>query len=368
MKIAFFHELHSGGARRGTNEFARQLKRRGHVVDLYTIGIVNDARENTFYSNLYFYKFIPKIWKGHDWKTRLYKDTIELFNVCLLDKKIAKIIEKRNYDMVYVAASDYIESPFILNFLKIPTFFYLNDPYYRIIYEPDLFNKSGVNSLKIYYEYVNRFIRKYLDKWNIKNATYIIAISDFANKAFKKAYGWDGEIIYYGVDTNFFKPSSVKKDIDILYIGSKNKLDGYELFTKALRKIKLTSKVREVLVENEWLNDRQLLSLYQRSKILIAPAYREPFGLVPLEAMSCGAVVVAVNDGGHKETVKNGETGYLLEGKPHLFAEKLMELLDNPQTIRKMSIKAREDMLKNWDWKLQGEKLEKLLLEKTHGV
>lgn len=39
----------------------------------------------------------------------------------------------------------------------------------------------------------------------------------------------------------------------------------------------------------------------------------EHFGIVPCEAMLSGAPVVAVNDGGPVETVKDGETGFLCE-------------------------------------------------------
>lgn len=364
MKIAFFHELHSGGARRGTNEFAKQLINRGHTVDLYTIGSGSNKEEKSFYTHIYEYEFYPKIWKGHNWKVRLYKDTIELIKICLFDKRIANIIEKKNYDLAYIAASDYIESPFILNFLKIPTFFYTNDPYYRIIYEPELFNKKGVSGIKIFYENINRFIRKHVDKWNIGRANFIIAISQFSNYAFKSAYGRLGDVVYYGVDTRFFTTKKTKKDIDILYVGSYEALDGYSLFKKILKQLKSKPKIKEVLVEKEWLGDKELRDLYQRSKILVAPAFREPLGLVPLEAMSCGAVVVAVDDGAHKETVVSGKTGYVIKNDPKLIASKIDLLLANSKLLTMMSKNARNTMVQKWSWKTRGKELEELLVKK----
>ena len=38
----------------------------------------------------------------------------------------------------------------------------------------------------------------------------------------------------------------------------------------------------------------------------------EHFGIVPLEAMAAGVPVIAMASGGPLETVKNGETGYLI--------------------------------------------------------
>ena len=38
----------------------------------------------------------------------------------------------------------------------------------------------------------------------------------------------------------------------------------------------------------------------------------EHFGIVPLEAMSVGTPVIAVDSGGPKETVENEETGFFM--------------------------------------------------------
>lgn len=363
MRIAFFHELHQGGARRGTNEFALQLKMQGHIVDLYYAGVKNDLSEKKFYSDIHFYKFTPKSWTGNNWKAKLYKDTVELLKVCMLDRQIAQEINKKNYDLAYIAASDYIESPFILNFLKMPKFFYCNDPYFRIIYEPDLFNKTGVSKPKIYYEYLIRFIKKYIDKWNISKADYIISISNYAKKAFYSAYKRWGHIIYYGVDISYFVPKNVRRDIDLLYIGSYDFLDGYPLFREVLEQLKLKVKVREVLFENEWLDDDEVRDLYRRSKILVAPSFREPLGLVPLEAMSCGCVVVAVDDGAHKETVVNGKAGFVVKNDSKKMSQKIEWLLNHPSKLKQMSNYAHIYVKNNWAWDKKGKELESYLLK-----
>jgi len=44
---------------------------------------------------------------------------------------------------------------------------------------------------------------------------------------------------------------------------------------------------------------------------LLLPSEQESFGLVCLEAMSCGVPVVATNVGGVKEVVEHGRTGFL---------------------------------------------------------
>lgn len=364
MKIAFFHELHKGGARRGTNEFAKQLKTKGHQVDLYTIDPVN-KEEIVFYSNIYSFRFASKKWIGNNWKIRLYKDTVELIKLWKLNKKIAIAINIKKYDFAYITASQFIETPFILNYLKIPNAYYLNDPYYRLIYEPRLFKPVREDILRKYYEKSNRLIRKYIDKYNVSKINLVLASSIFSGKSFEKAYRRKGfDVAYYGVNDRFFTPIKAKKDIDILFIGSYDYLDGYPLFQEILKSIGQKLKVRTVLVENEWLNDNQLRDIYRRTKILIATSYNEPLGLVPLEAMACGAIVLSVDEAGYRESVIDSMNGYLIKRDSTLFAEKIRYLLKHHQTRKKMSEFAKNNIKTNWTWRKRGEQLEQILLNK----
>ena len=47
--------------------------------------------------------------------------------------------------------------------------------------------------------------------------------------------------------------------------------------------------------------------------VLVAPAVREAFGRTLVEAMLCGTPVVAADDGGHREIIRHGKTGLLVE-------------------------------------------------------
>jgi glycosyltransferase involved in cell wall biosynthesis len=59
-----------------------------------------------------------------------------------------------------------------------------------------------------------------------------------------------------------------------------------------------------------WLPDDELRSLYRGCRAAVLPGV-EDFGIVPLEAIACGAPVVAYGEGGAVDTVKDGETGVL---------------------------------------------------------
>src|SRR5581483_6937826 len=218
MRIAIFHELHSGGARRSGNEFAKHLKKK-HIVDLYIVDDKKPNKEKDNYTNIFYFKFLSKKWKGHDWTTRLYKDTIELIKLYFLHKAVAKVINSKKYDVVFVQPSQFTQAPFILQFLKTPTT-YLAQEVLRMVYEPGLGIPKNLALHKYLYENAIRLIRKYIDKTNIEKAKVVLANSRFSQKNIKKAYGIDSEVVYMGVDTSVFKPLKTSKEYDVLFAGA----------------------------------------------------------------------------------------------------------------------------------------------------
>ncbi|MFH0948494.1 MAG: glycosyltransferase, partial [Elusimicrobiota bacterium] len=61
------------------------------------------------------------------------------------------------------------------------------------------------------------------------------------------------------------------------------------------------------------LNRHKLACQYQHSKLFLFPVqWEEPFGLVMIESMACGAPVVAYARGSIPEIVKDGETGFIV--------------------------------------------------------
>ena len=60
------------------------------------------------------------------------------------------------------------------------------------------------------------------------------------------------------------------------------------------------------------VSEEKLIDLYSSCLAAIYMPAHEDFGLIPLEGMASGKVCVAVNEGGCKETVINGKTGYLI--------------------------------------------------------
>jgi glycosyltransferase involved in cell wall biosynthesis len=75
------------------------------------------------------------------------------------------------------------------------------------------------------------------------------------------------------------------------------------------------------------------------------------FGIVNIEAMASGMIVIASNHVGPKEIIENGKNGFLVEEKDvEQFKNILNQLYNNPNIMNKISKNAVE-YAKNFDIK-----------------
>ncbi len=88
-------------------------------------------------------------------------------------------------------------------------------------------------------------------------------------------------------------------------------------------------------------SQERLRELYRRCAALVLPTLNEDFGMVPLEAMACGAPVIAVDAGGPRETVVHGETGWLVPPLPYAFGEAMTRATSGGEAIPGMREAAR---------------------------
>ncbi len=100
------------------------------------------------------------------------------------------------------------------------------------------------------------------------------------------------------------------------------------------------------------------LALYQNAKAFIFPInWPEPFGLVMIEAMSCGTPVVAFDNGAISEVVVDGLTGFVIEGNSE---EKMIEAVRNIDKIKRED--CRKHVLQNFTVEKMVKDYEKALL------
>jgi len=88
----------------------------------------------------------------------------------------------------------------------------------------------------------------------------------------------------------------------------------------------------------------------------------EALGIVTLEAAATGKPVVVGDSGGAADTVRHGETGYLVDPyNPVPTAVRLIELLTDPARARAMGEAGRAWVQRDWTWAGSGRLLRELL-------
>ena len=144
----------------------------------------------------------------------------------------------------------------------------------------------------------------------------------------------------------------VKKQIDcrLVLCGSMATDDpeGISIYEKVLQKANDMVDSKDVILTT--VENNILVNVLQRaSSVIIQKSIREGFGLTVTEALWKGKPVVASNVGGIPLQIEDGKSGFLLEPKDIVgFADKVLYLLDNPESSKKMGALGREMVRKKF--------------------
>ncbi len=89
--------------------------------------------------------------------------------------------------------------------------------------------------------------------------------------------------------------------------------------------------------------------LYQNCYSVLFLAENEDWGIVPLEAMAHRKPVISVDEGGPREQIIDGETGFLVGTGAEEIARKIEAIASDREQVRTMGEKAR-DRSKDFSW------------------
>ncbi|MEE6260542.1 glycosyltransferase family 4 protein [Plantactinospora sonchi] len=88
----------------------------------------------------------------------------------------------------------------------------------------------------------------------------------------------------------------------------------------------------------------------------------EGLGIVYLEASATGLPVVAGDSGGAPDAVREGETGYVVNGRDgRQLADRVATLLADPELARRMGAAGRAWVEREWRWEKQAQRMTELL-------
>jgi D-inositol-3-phosphate glycosyltransferase len=105
----------------------------------------------------------------------------------------------------------------------------------------------------------------------------------------------------------------------------------------------------------------ELRLYYSAADVFVTTPWYEPFGITPVEAMSCGTPVIGSSVGGIKSTVLEGRTGFLVPAAdPAALAERLGALEGDAGLRARLGEAGRDRAYRRFTWKRIAEQMETL--------
>ncbi|HSS93865.1 MAG TPA: glycosyltransferase [Candidatus Dormibacteraeota bacterium] len=136
--------------------------------------------------------------------------------------------------------------------------------------------------------------------------------------------------------------------------------DGEESEKERLKAIASALGVRDQVDFVGSVAHHELPYFYSAADVCVMPSYSESFGLVGLEAQACGCPVVASDVPGLRSVVRDGVSGFLIEGDdPVAYADRIGHLLSDPELARQMGLHGSL-LAQRFSWTRTADRLETL--------
>jgi len=354
-----------GGVSEHLYSLSKYLRKRGHEVWILTTSYgKDDGKFNGYVHRIGRVLILP-----------LNKSQITLTFDPLLPLKVLRFLREMRFDIVHT------HGPLAPN---LPGWTTILSPYPVVsTFHTSFVGFNWYKVAKIFFTPV----------W--KKIKVAIAVSETAKKLMEPYFKGDYEIIPNGVDTERFKQDGERHEIyskingkTVLFVGRLEPRKGPDLLLKAFisRKKDFEKEnvhlifagegpLKESLMKMvpEGLKNRvhflgfvpfeDLPKIYRGADVYTSPAIGgETFGLVLVEAMASGVPVVAANNEGYINVIKDGENGMLVNVRdPNNYAEALLKVLRDGSLRRKL-IENGLKTAKEYSWEKVAEKVEGVYL------
>ncbi len=404
MRVAVVHNLPSGGARRTLVEQCRGLRQRGHRVEAFYPDSSDEA----------FLPIAPVVDAAHVYRVpappsreaSLFGQVRASSVVAVMrllastagaHRRMAGAVDRAGFDVVLATHDQFTHAPAALRHLATPSAYYCQEPL-RFVYEATVglaLEPSGgmvARGLRRLATAAAKAVLRPLDARNVRAARVILANSIYSHETIMRAYGRRARVVYHGVDTARFRRLGLGRENVVLSVGALHPAKGHEFVVAALGRVPQSRRPALVLVADRGygayrrlleahaerhavslrilsrISDDELVNWYNRALLLAYAPYLEPFGLVALEAMACGTPVVAVAEGGTRESILPDETGILTMRDEGEFAAAIERVAGDHALAERLAEAATEDVGRRWTWAASAERLEAALVACASGA
>lgn len=216
----------------------------------------------------------------------------------------------------------------------------------------------------------------------------VLANSYYSREGLLRSAGVNARVCYLGVDADFFRPDpTTPREREVLSVGALRPEKRHGLILEAVGRIPAARRPRLRIIGYSWggdatlqreltaraieigvalsiegeVSDEKIREAYRRCAVVAFAPYLEPFGLVTLEAMSCGTPVVGVAEGGLRETIRHQTTGLLMDGGADELADALDSVVCDPAFAARLGAQGREDVCEKWRSEQAADRLEALM-------
>lgn len=393
--IAWCHTADSGGSKRAAFEMVRELAKRGHVIDEYILRIgepnVNHWPLTPFIRNSYrvsvpplvnrYRPYLLAVWMG------LLQEAQQMNALARQYHDLGSVLKARGYDFVHLDHCFPSYTVQLTEHLSLPSIVYSHEATDARFQGQGLFDcPQGTSWMKRkYLELCNRAIAKMAalrrthDLAGLHAAGKILTNSCYSREALYQRNQMDSSVCRYGVDVDTFRSLNLPRKRTVLSAGRIVEKKQHHLVIEAVATIaeserpcvivatpetierqedpsyacRLEQMAKDLTVNLEIRRkppEHELVQLYNEVTALVFLPNMEPFGLVALEAMACGAPVIGVREAGIRESVIDGMTGILVDRNPDDAGRAIVRLLRDPELRDRMSRQAVEYVRREWVW------------------
>jgi glycosyltransferase involved in cell wall biosynthesis len=309
-------------------------------------------------------------------------------------------INAGGYDVLFANSCMFFRTSSIGKHVNIPRVLYLQEPF-RWLYEaiprlpwPALPAAAAGESSMIHFR---RFLKNLVEvqalrlqaREEVENARSfdtILVNSLFSRESVLRAYGLDAKVCYLGIDTGVFANQHLPRERFLVGLGAivPEKriglvIDAVSLLPKPrpnlvwignmcvpshLEELQRSAYSKEVIfLPRIGIRDMEMINLLNRAAMLVYAPRLEPFGLAPLEANACGLPIVAVAEGGVRETVIDGVNGLLVEDDPCAISRAISRLLGDPDYAARLGLAGADLVASQWSVAASIERLERRLTD-----
>ena len=222
-------------------------------------------------------------------------------------------------------------------------------------------------------EQPKEFIRQ-TEEYLLKKSDLVTSVSRYTAERTARYLNYDKEIkvLHNGIETDKCAVNTSKEPGKVIYTGALWEKKGIYQLAKAWNRVvrqipeaRLTifgrgreDQVKQHLEEragdtvtfNGYVKRENLYLELASSMVAVFPSYAECFALAPMEAMACGTAVIFTKRASGPELIDNNKTGLLVDPDDvEELAEKIIELLNNPEKTSTLAIAGKELVRREFD-------------------